>query len=127
MVIDFDPDVVTALKRQGRKAIYGDISDPDIFEAIDLRKTKIVICTVPDAENTHHFLAALRRLRGKGNLMVVARAETEEDAVAFRAAGVDHVFLPAAESGYHLGHLLAGGSVELFKRRLRAVQKGIEL
>ncbi len=107
-VIDFDPDVVTGLVRRGYAAVYGDIADPDLEEAIELRRARVIISTSPDLENNLSFLknvvaAWSRRLRP----LLIFRAETTAEAELLYAAGAGYVFLPALMSGQLLGQFLS--------------------
>ncbi len=107
-VIDFDPDIVTKLSRQGYAAVYGDITDPDLEEAVGLRQARYIISTSPDVENNLHFLQSIVRGWPKTKRpQILMRAETVAEANLLYGSGSDYVFIPTLASGQHLGRLLA--------------------
>ncbi len=73
-VIDFDPDVIHQLRRRGWLAVYGDLSDPDLFEPFDLTAVKTVISTSPSFEDNAALLA---QLRSRPRVTIMVRAENE--------------------------------------------------
>lgn len=104
VVIDFNPDIVTALRREKYAAIYGDINDPDLDEQIDFSAARIVVCTSPDPEDSIHLLQFLSA--EKVGVPVIARAETPTDAAVLYQAGAAYVFMPHMSAGRHLHQVL---------------------
>ncbi len=105
LVIDFDPDVITELKKRNIDYIFGDISDPDIFEEANLAEAKLVISTSPDFEDNVSFLHTLRHLRRRPKTVI--RAEDEKEAQILYDNGADYVLLPHMTSGQYLGKTIA--------------------
>lgn len=119
-VIDFDPDIVTALRKRGYTALYGDITDPDLEEAVDFQSAKYVISTSPDVENNLHFLeSTIKPLRGRQRPLVIVRASTQDEARWLYDHGADYVFVPTLASGQHLGQLLSLKPRSVDFRKLR--------
>lgn len=66
VVVEANPEIVKKLQEQNADVIYGDISDPEIFEAAIGRGPNLFLSTVFDQEDTkeilwqakHHHLAA---------------------------------------------------------------------
>ena len=48
VVVDFNPDVINPMLQKGITTVFGDISDPDIQERVQLDKARLVISTSPD-------------------------------------------------------------------------------
>lgn len=105
-IIDFDPDIVTRLTAQGYTALFGDISDIEIEEVIDLRHARVIVSTSPDFENNLNFLKTIVASWPRRRPLLIFRAETSDEAECLYAAGAGYVFLPALESGQLLGQLL---------------------
>ncbi len=102
MIIDFDPIVVSEMKRRGISSLFADITDPDIFDHIDLTNTKTIISTSP---NTNDNLSLIEGLRGR-EISIILRAETEEDARILYSKGADYVLLPNFSSGQFIGSVI---------------------
>lgn len=105
LVIDFDPELIQHLKHKGYKTLFGDISDPEIFEAARFPQAELVISTSPDIEDNVLLLEKLRKL--KRSPLVILRAETEREAEVLYKQGADYVLLPHFTSGYYIGLTLS--------------------
>jgi Kef-type K+ transport system membrane component KefB len=105
LVIDFDPEVIGNLSGRGYECIFGDITDPEVFEEANFPEAKLVISTSPDLQDNLTLLETLNQmdLRPK----VILRAENEEEAKFLYTKGADYVLLPHFTSGQYLGKTLA--------------------
>ncbi len=117
IIVDFDPEVTKRLEHSGREYIFGDISDPEIFDQIVSYKTRLVISTTPDPEDNFGLIHRLKKLRKRPGIVV--RADTESDALQFYAAGADYVLVPHLASGHQLGKMLSSHSHLQELRKLR--------
>lgn len=105
LVIDFDPDIISQLKRQGYTSIFGDIADLEIQEKANIKNTKLVISTSPDFEDNIRLLNEINS--GQNRPKIILRAENEEDAKLLYKKGADYVLLPYLTSGQYLGRSIA--------------------
>ena len=105
LIIDFDPDVIANLRKQGYNVIFGDISDQEIIEKANLNSSRLVICTSPDFEDNlgllNEILNATRNIKIRPKILL--RAENEKDAKIFYSHGADYVIIPYLTSGQYLG------------------------
>ncbi|MBI4159881.1 cation:proton antiporter [Candidatus Wolfebacteria bacterium] len=104
LIIDFDPDIVALLRREGYATLFGDISDLEIFERAEFSKTKLVISTSPDFEDNARLLVAIKALQKPP--IVIVRAEDEKDTERLYAEGANYVILPYLSSGQFIGQAL---------------------
>lgn len=104
MVVDFNPDVVRRLRKRGVPALYGDIADPDIQELSGIETARLVISTVPAADDSLKLLHGVRRLNPKAKMIMTA--EREHDAVRLYEAGADYVLLPHFIGGLQVANLI---------------------
>ena len=104
LVIDFNPDIINALRKERYTAIYGDINDPDLDEQIDFSAARVIICTSPDPEDSIHLMQFLAAL--KVRVPVVARAKTPQDAAVLYRAGAAYAFIPHVSAARHLRHVV---------------------
>jgi Kef-type K+ transport system membrane component KefB len=103
-VIDLDASIVAELASRGISAVYGDVADPEVREAVSFDKARLIISTIPDQHAAFHALrmAKVHNKRAK----VVLTAQTEHDAVFFYREGADYVILPHFMSGLHVAHII---------------------
>ena len=91
--VDFDPDVVKYWSKRGKKVIYGDIEDPDIFEQIPLKGVKCILNTISDKQ---HSQVLVRRLRTKGLYRgkIFLTARNEKDYEELQKCRANEVLMP---------------------------------
>ena len=123
VAIDFDPDVVSRLRRKKYRVIFGDAGDENILDLVDWTAVRLVISTSPeidDQETLLHYVASL----GLGKrIQVVLRADSETSARQLYRHGADYVLLPFTTAGQYLGRALALDP--LFKHLGQLRQKSI--
>jgi hypothetical protein len=103
--VDFDPEAVRELRRQGLAVRFGDGEDPDFLESLPLQDTPWAVTTLPQWESNRAFLHALRAAGFNGRVAGVVRDEAH--AVELGRVGVErvlHVFNDAAD---HAARLIA--------------------
>ena len=103
VVVDFDPDIIEKLNKRNIQSFFGDISDPEIAEAVNVEKASLIISTASDPEDNLLLLKSLKS--AKGPKIVVAAFE-KRDARDFYKEGADYVIMPHIAGGNHLAHIL---------------------
>lgn len=109
VIVDFNPDLISYYKKLGYASVYGEMNDPDMFEAIDLRAVRVIISTNPNGEENLQLLNHLHRLTSRRSPLVIMRAETQDDARRLYAQGADYVILPHVTAGHSIGQLVVHG------------------
>lgn len=108
LVVDFNPESLTALRDLGVRAEYGDLSNPTTLEHLHLDQAKTIVCTVPDhllkGTSNLRLVEVLRRLAPAATLVV--NAETLESARSMYLAGADYVILTRITAARHLVDVL---------------------
>lgn len=97
LVLDFNPHQVERLLKEEIPVIYGDMSDPEILDLLNLDAAKIIISTSPDLEGNKTLLEDLK-LR-KVNIPAIVRAGTIKDAQNLYKNGADFVIVPEVMAG----------------------------
>lgn len=92
VVLDFNPEIVGELQKRGITAIYGDISDSEITDVLNLNKARLVISTATDLSDNKILLSELKRLKSPAK--VVVRVTEEDDIKDIKERGADYVLLP---------------------------------
>lgn len=92
IVVDYDPEAIELIEKQHVNYLYGDASDPELIEELQLSKSKLVISTVSDAA-TNEFLAHWLNEHNPGAVFV-ASAETAYQAAKLYSEGASYVMMP---------------------------------
>lgn len=103
IVVDFDPEIIEKLNKEGIRTFFGDISDPEIQEAVNIDKANLVISTVTDPEDVLLLLKNIKKMKGP---KVIVAAFEKRDARDFYREGADYVIMPHVAGGNHLAKLL---------------------
>jgi len=103
LVVDFNPDVVAGLRRDGHRAIFGDVSDVDLLDQIDFAAVKKIISTTPSLEDNLTLLEYTRDHAKKRRMpRAIMRAEHMREKKLLLEAGAAHVFVPEEISGEYV-------------------------
>ncbi len=94
--VDFDPEVVRHLRRQGMAVRFGDGQDPDFVDGLPLEGVPWAVSTLPDLESNCVLLHALKERRFAGGIAIVARDEAQ--GAALKRAGAPTVLYPLRDA-----------------------------
>ncbi|HLH70148.1 MAG TPA: cation:proton antiporter [Candidatus Dormibacteraeota bacterium] len=97
LVVEYDPEVVDGLRRQGVPVVYGDAANPGVLEHAGLEQARLLAALVPDAADVEAMVRAARELNPR--LDIVARARDAEQVGRLRRAGASEVVQPEFEAG----------------------------
>ncbi|MGY6562145.1 MAG: cation:proton antiporter [Luteibaculaceae bacterium] len=92
MGIDFDPSIVIEWKEKGREIIYGDVDDPDLLEIIPFQESRIIVCTLSDADLSKQFVKELKRKDYRGKIFITAL--TDKDYRELLSLDIERVLRP---------------------------------
>jgi len=88
-VIDHDPEQIETVRRFGFKAYYGDATRMDLLESAGIRKAKVLLVALDDAEAA---MRMVKRVRARyPNLALLVRAHSRTDAYEYAEMGVPAV------------------------------------
>ena len=103
-VVDFNPEVIKKLIRLKYPCMYGDIGDVEVLERLALKRTSMIISTVPTKENN---LLLIRKAReANKNIVIFVTANDVEEALLLYDKGADYVILPHFLGGEHVSFLI---------------------
>jgi Trk K+ transport system NAD-binding subunit len=95
-----DPVKMQHQLQDGRRVLYGDAKDPELWTGLDLSGVKGVLITLDDAVAETNAIQNLRKEGFDGFIAALLRyAENRE---ALQAVGVNVSFLPIAQAGREL-------------------------
>lgn len=104
LVVDFDPEVIADLRKEGLNARYGDAEDADFIEDLNLKEAKMVISTIPDFDTNMFLTAKIGGEKAKTNLITISY--NIDEALKLYENGADFVILPHFVGG-HFAAMLA--------------------
>ncbi len=107
LVVDFDPEVISYLRKCDFDYLFGDITDLDIFERVNFNKAHLVISTSPNFEDNLTLLGQLNLLENRSKMKIIIRAEDEQEAEILYDNDADYVLLPHFTSGQYLGKTIS--------------------
>ena len=112
VVLDFNPETLEHARERGDLFVEGTgTSDDDLREAGIERARGLVIASDSDIDNLYITLSA-RTMRP--DLLIVARASTEDAAVKLERAGADRIVQPYATAGEEMAKLVLKPQVAAF-------------
>ena len=104
LVVDFNPEIIKTLVASGYNAVYGDITDPEVLEELELSRAKLIVITDPNIEDNIHLIRFAKDKNFRGP--IVATTYWLHDAIALYESGADYVVVPETVGGKHLGRML---------------------
>ncbi|MBI5391277.1 cation:proton antiporter [Candidatus Woesearchaeota archaeon] len=104
MVLDYDPDVIVTLTKQGYDCTYGDANDLELLRDINLSKTKMIVSTIPRLETNVLLIKHAKRINKRMIIMVVSHQIDE--AMELYAAGATYVIMPHFLGGKHVSTMI---------------------
>ncbi len=110
LLIDFDPQVVEKLGKDGYNIIYGDISDVDIIESLNIENAKLIISTIPDSEDNMILISKAKSINP--NIEVLISAQTNEDIEFLYQNGANIVISPFKLTGKIIGEAINNSDIQ---------------
>jgi CPA2 family monovalent cation:H+ antiporter-2 len=106
VVVDMNPDTVRALTDQGRRALFGDASLPDILKQAGVDRASHLIVTLPHSLNRVPLIMAARELNPA--LRILVRARYLRERRELEQAGASAARFEEAEAAVALADLVLG-------------------
>jgi voltage-gated potassium channel Kch len=119
IVVDFSPDVIDKLQKEGIPSLYGDMTDPEVYEQLNLKEAKIVVSTIRDIDDNLTLLDIMNQAGSKAAVIISAADNAE--ALKLYEKGAHHVSLPTDLEGASISNLVTDNGNHL--RSLMADKK----
>lgn len=100
LVVDFDPSVFNRLSADKIPVLFGDIGDPDIFDATHADNARLIVSTITGFVDSLALLNQTKSLKRK--IPIILTATSRQDATALYEAGATFVVVPEVAAGEHL-------------------------
>jgi Kef-type K+ transport system membrane component KefB/voltage-gated potassium channel Kch len=92
VVIDYDPEVIEELQHANINYLYGDVTDPELLEEINLDATQMIVNTIGDHDVNVSLVKHVRR--HNDHAVIVCYSENYTEAAELYRLGVSYVMLP---------------------------------
>ncbi len=105
LIIDYNPEIIDRLSKQGYHCIYGDVTDEEIVSKMNLKYITMLISTVPGLKDNLQLIKRVRKINTRAKIIVTA--SEIEDALKMYAAGADYVIMPHFLGGERASKLIS--------------------
>jgi len=106
VVIDYDPAIIDTLEQKNIEYIYGDVTDPELLEEVNLDRAKLIVSTITDFATNASLMAWLDKEDPKA--VFICTADSLEEAAELYSKGAAYVMLP---------HLIGSEKIGSFIKR----------
>ena len=104
LIVDFNPEVVLELQKQGKNALLGDANDAELYEELRVDQVHTVVSTITDHEASQLLISRIRAENKKAT--IIATASQAQEALELYEQGADYVIIPHHVGGDHAAVML---------------------
>lgn len=123
LIIDYDPETISRLSKEGYDCRYGDASDSELLEEINFSKAKMVISTVSIIDTNLLIINKIKQENKKAIIAVVSHQI--DDAVTLYDEGATYVIMPHLLGGKHFSTMIEKNKLSMnnfLKERIAHVE-----
>jgi Kef-type K+ transport system membrane component KefB len=113
LIIDFDPETITKLSKQGYDCRYGDANNSELLNEINFEKAKMVISTIPIFDTNLLIINKIRESNSKTIISVVSHQINE--AQRLYEQGATYVIMPHFLGGKYFSTMLENNKLSTSK------------
>ena len=104
LIIDYDPLTIQKLSKRRLPCLYGDVTDMELLENIDLENTKIIISSISSFTTNLMFINKVKEINK--DLIVIVFSVNTEDTFQLYKEGATHVVMPTLLGAEHISGLI---------------------
>lgn len=105
LVIDYNPETIIYLAKQGVDCMYGDASDSELLDKLRFSKVRMVISTIPDLDV--NLLLTHRVKRSNKRAIIIVVSHKIDEAMELYENGVTYVLMPHFLGGHHASAMIS--------------------
>ncbi|MDO8503412.1 MAG: cation:proton antiporter [bacterium] len=105
VIMDFNPSLVERLTAQGYNAVYGDASDSETLDLLELDKAHLLLSTTDSLDDDLFLLDRLKKLPHQP--ISIFMADSALAALKLYGAGATYVVVPQIAGGEHIAHVIS--------------------
>ncbi len=104
LVVDYNPDIVQKLTKEGINCMYGDVGDSELLSLLKLKEVKMIISTIPKLEDN---LILLDKVKTKNNKAIfIAVSYSIEEAIRLYDSGATYIIMPHFLGAHHASTII---------------------
>ncbi len=104
LVVDYNPEIISMMVEKGYHCLYGDATDEEIIEKMNLNKVSLFISTIPETDDNILLLRKIRAVNKRAKVIIAAN--DIEEALHLYKQGASYVILPHFLGGEHVSSLI---------------------
>ncbi|MBD3311326.1 MAG: hypothetical protein GF349_02405 [Candidatus Magasanikbacteria bacterium] len=121
-VVDFNPEAISKLKHRGIPAYFGDAADIEFLDSLPLDKAKLIISTIPEADDQKTLIKSVRNRSNKPYIIANLYHNTYLDDLY--EVGANYVMMPHLLGGEWISDILKNKPwTKLTFKKLKKEQK----
>jgi len=109
--MDIDPDRIQSNLRDGRRVIYGDIQDVELWQKVNLSDIKSIILAMGNKQVKISAVKAIRAIGYNRPLYVITMRDDESEEL--QKAGATSVSIPIKQAGERLAEMSLDNQEEI--------------
>jgi Trk K+ transport system NAD-binding subunit len=104
LIIDYNPETVIDLSKDGYECMYGDANDSEFLDEINFAKVKMVISTIPVMETN---LLIINKIKKENKQAIIAVVSYQiDEAERLYEEGATYVIMPHFLGGRHFSTMI---------------------
>jgi Trk K+ transport system NAD-binding subunit len=111
LVIDYDPQKITDLAKEGYECRYGDANDTELLDEVDFSRAKMIISTISDVETDLLLIKKIRNVNKNAVIIIVSHQIVE--ALKLYKSGATYVVMPHFLGGEYASTLIQKHGINL--------------
>ena len=113
LVIDYNPEIITKLAKEGFDCKYGDVDDSELLNELNFSKIKMIVSTIHNLDTNLLLINKIRESNKKTIITVVSHQIDE--AMKLYDAGATYVLMPHFLGGHHVSTMIEEYGLNLNK------------
>lgn len=113
LIIDYDPEIITTLSKEGYDCRYGDANDSELLDEINFNKAKMVISTIPLIDTNLLIINKVRNVNTNCVIAVVSHQINEAERLY--EEGATYVIMPHFLGGKHFSTMIEKNKLSMHK------------
>jgi Kef-type K+ transport system membrane component KefB len=105
LIVDYDPITIQKLSRRKIPCIYGDVTDLELLENLDLKNTKMIISSISSFETNIIFIKKIKKINDK--IIIIIFSNNIPQTFELYKEGASHVVMPHLLGGEHISSLIS--------------------
>ncbi|MDO8508619.1 MAG: cation:proton antiporter [Nanoarchaeota archaeon] len=124
LVVDYNPDTIKQLIKQGIDCRYGDAGDSELLDDLNISNSKMIISTIPEIDTNILIIRKIRSINKKA--IIIAISHQIDEALRLYEEGAAYVIMPHFLGGQFTSRLIEEynfNSEKFLKERNAHIQK----